>query len=366
MPARLSHLAWVVLSILLILEAPTADACTTFCLKTQGQTVFGKNYDWHFADGHLMVNKANMERRSKISDLTWTSRYGSVTFNQYGRNSPSGGINERGVVVELMWMDSTGYPGVDERLAIGNLEWIQYQLDTADTVEDIIASDAKIRILHTDEPLHYLAADARGGVATIEFLDGALVVHRGGDLPVSALTNDTYADALGFWQQQGTHPSKPTQRAQADLEAPHLSGNGSLERFARAALWTRPKTQPKDAVAYAFEALSDLAQGSSTQWSIVYELEARRVHFKIQRGAAVAHLDLADLDFSCEQAVQTVDLLHGTAGDLAPRLRDYSIDLNRDILVTAFGHPPNRRVLPKSELDWRARHPSGDLCLPTL
>jgi choloylglycine hydrolase len=26
----------------------------------------------------------------------WTSRYGSITFNQYGREFPSGGINEKG------------------------------------------------------------------------------------------------------------------------------------------------------------------------------------------------------------------------------------------------------------------------------
>ena len=193
MPTRRHHLAWVAFSTLLTLGTPAADACSTFCLKTPTQTVFGKNYDWHFADGHLMVNKANTERRSKISDLTWTSRYGSVTFNQYGRNSPSGGINEQGVVIELMWMDSTRYPGDDKRLAIGNLEWIQYQLDTAATVEDIAASDTKIRILHTDEPLHYLAADAQGGVAAIEFLDGKMAFYRGDKLPVPALTNDTYA-----------------------------------------------------------------------------------------------------------------------------------------------------------------------------
>jgi penicillin V acylase-like amidase (Ntn superfamily) len=30
-----------------------------------------------------------------------------VTFNQYGRNFPSGGMNEAGLVIELMWLEGS-------------------------------------------------------------------------------------------------------------------------------------------------------------------------------------------------------------------------------------------------------------------
>ena len=68
--------------------------------------------------------------------FTWTSRFGSLTFNQYGREFPSGGINEKGLVVELMWLDDTRYPAPDGRGELPTLQWIQYQLDTAANVDD--------------------------------------------------------------------------------------------------------------------------------------------------------------------------------------------------------------------------------------
>ena len=376
--------------VLAFLGATTpARACSTFRYVGPQQTVFGKNYDWYFADGHLMVNKRSVERRSKISDLTWTSTHGSVTFNQFGRNSPSGGINEVGVVVELMWHDAARYPEEDARPAIGNLEWIQYQLDTADTIDDIVASDAKIRILPSDEPLHYLVADAQGGVASIEFLDGRMVVHRDDAMPVAALTNDDYSLCLDFWQHQGTSASKtsaasktssetPSERSEAGLSEaglseaglseaavtdPHLSGHGSQQRFARAGHWLQPETPPQNTVAYAFEVLADLAQGPSTQWSIVYEIERRQLHFKIRQQPAVFSLALQDLDFSCAEAVQTVDLLKAQPGDLAPQLNDYSVAVNRSILDASFAQIPSRKDAPETEMVWRAQHPSGDRCL---
>jgi choloylglycine hydrolase len=30
--------------------------------------------------------------------ISWISKYGSITFNQYGREFPTGGMNEKGLV----------------------------------------------------------------------------------------------------------------------------------------------------------------------------------------------------------------------------------------------------------------------------
>ena len=97
----------------LALAAP-APACTTFCLRDGGRIVFGKNYDWSVGDGLLIVNKRGVARRADAAGdprpASWVSRYGSVTFNQYGRDFPSGGMNERGLTIELMWLDGSRYP----------------------------------------------------------------------------------------------------------------------------------------------------------------------------------------------------------------------------------------------------------------
>ena len=74
--------------------------------------------------------------------------------------------------------------------ALGVLEWIQYQLDTAEAVDDVLASDKRVRI-DGRVPLHYLVSDRTGRAATIEFLHGRLVAHVGDALPVPVLTNST-------------------------------------------------------------------------------------------------------------------------------------------------------------------------------
>lgn len=55
------------------------------------------------------------------------------------------------------------------------------------TVEDLIRSDAQVRIMETVD--HYLVCDREGNCAAVEFLDGKMVCHTAGDLPVWALTN---------------------------------------------------------------------------------------------------------------------------------------------------------------------------------
>ena len=41
-------------------------------------------------------------------------KYGAIFFNQFGREFPMGGMNEAGLVVELMWLDETVFPSPDD------------------------------------------------------------------------------------------------------------------------------------------------------------------------------------------------------------------------------------------------------------
>jgi len=74
-----------------------ALACTTFCLKNKGEVLFGKNYDWMIGHGMIFVNKRGVSKMSAAekNPARWNSKYGSITFNQYGREAPSG-RHERG------------------------------------------------------------------------------------------------------------------------------------------------------------------------------------------------------------------------------------------------------------------------------
>src|SRR5688500_3491130 len=178
-----------------------ALACTTFCLKNKGEVLFGKNYDWMIGDGAAFVNRRGVSKWSGLENeknpAKWTSRYGSVTFNQYGWESPSGGMNEAGLVIELMWLDDTKYPAADLRPAIDVLEWIQFNLDTAATTSEVIANAEKVRIASRIN-LNDLVNDKQGNAATIEVLNGKLVAHTCEKLPVPPLANDTYERSLNY------------------------------------------------------------------------------------------------------------------------------------------------------------------------
>src|SRR5215510_4345158 len=200
-------------------------ACTTFCLKRKGEVLFGKNYDWMIGDGLVFVNKRGVAKTGaeEVNPPKWVSKYGSVTFNQYGWENPHGGMNEVGLVIELMWLDDTEYPKVDSRPAVDVLEWIQYQLDNSATLAEVLSNAQKIRI-KSDVKLHYLVNDKAGNTATIEYLNGQLIAHHGANLPVSALTNSTYEQSLAYSKTTGIEKAR---------------GTGSLERFARTANKTR-------------------------------------------------------------------------------------------------------------------------------
>ena len=215
----------ILVPLLLLLFAAPAAACTTFLFDGPEGPVFGRNYDWSVEDGFLVTNKRGTARFSMRSDnpATWVSRYGSVTFNQYGRGMPMGGMNEAGLVVECMWLRGTAYPEPDERPALGELGWVQYQLDNAATVAEVVANDSLVRIDGANSsPLHFLVSDRAGGCATFEFLEGRTVVRRGADLPYRALANSAY-DASVAHLEESAEGGDTDEVAGAPVSYTHLT-----------------------------------------------------------------------------------------------------------------------------------------------
>ncbi|HEX3131650.1 MAG TPA: linear amide C-N hydrolase [Thermoanaerobaculia bacterium] len=337
--------------VLTLASALPAPACTTFCLRNEGRIVFGKNYDWNVGDGMLVVNKRGVARTADANGdprpARWESKHGSVTFNQYGRDFPSGGINEAGLTIELMWLEGSRYPAADARPAVDVLQWIQYQLDNHATVAEVLASEKGLRI-NSQTPIHYLVADRKGQVATVEFLNGRMVAHTGKDLPMAALANSTYAESLTYARKQG-----------GDVPA----GIGSLNRFARAARRVGAfEAKGADPVAYAFETLDQVAQPGYTQWSIVYEVDRGRVHFRTRDQRKIRSLDLKTVDFSCSTPVRVLDLDADVQGDVAKLLVPYTRDLNRELVTASFRKTPFLAQMPDAELERVARYPESDVC----
>ena len=327
--------------------------CTTFCLKDNGEMLFGKNYDWDIDDGLVFVNKRGVAKISGLENeknpAKWVSKYGSVTFNQYGWESPSGGMNEMGLAIELMWLDGTEYPKPDSRPAIDVLEWIQFQLDTSATTAEVIRNSETVRIA-SEIDLHYLVNDRLGNTATIEFLNGKLVAHTGRDLPVAALTNDTYTRSVDFAEK---HDPASTRSA------------SSLDRFVRASARTKAFGQKPlsemEAIDYAFETLAIAAQ-PSTQWSIVYDQKRMRIHFRTRSKSTIKTLDASSFDYGCASPVMILDMNGSASGEVSTMFKPYSRKANRELIQHSFNGTSFLTKVPDKIRDFYAEFPERFTC----
>lgn len=335
---------------------PSADACTSFLVKHQTGPVMAKNYDWDVAEGILVVNPRGLAKSALVADgekpVRWTSRYGSVTFNQYGREFPMGGMNETGLAMEVLWLAETEYPAADDRRSINTLQWIQYCLDSFRTVSDVVASASELAIGGT-ATLHFLACDPTGNCAVLEFLEGKLVSRSERTLPLPVLTNSTYNESLDYLNLTlgyGGDPVTP-------------EGPGSLARYARAANGAHSVRAGAgdQLVNETFAILSDVAQPDSTQWSIVYELQKGRVNFRTAGNNEVRTVDLSELDLDCTADPLALDLMTAGAGDVTAKLAPYSVELNRATIDAGFG--AQRIATPPEEIvAGLAAYPDGLLC----
>ena len=339
--------------------ATPSFACSAFSFVTGSECVVGKNYDWDIGFGLVIVNKRNVAKFSTgefaaqepdFRPVQWTSRYGSVTFNQYGREFPSGGINETGLVIELLWLDDTVYPAPDPRPVLGVLEWIQFQLDRSRTINEVITNAKRVRIV-SPVNLHYFVCDRSGACATIEFLDGSLVTHSRATLPARVLTNDNYGDSL----------LKLKQYAGFGGNLPVPQGYESLNRFVRgASLLQQLPADP--GVEDAFSILDSLAGGDYTKWRIVYETKSRKAQFKSLAGKSVKFVDLNQLDFSCSTPVKVINLNTGKSGDVSRKMVNYTTRINKDLVVKSFRNTPFLADLPDSVLERAYLHPEETVC----
>jgi choloylglycine hydrolase len=324
-------------------------------MRTADHVVFGKNLDWMVEDGLVLVNKRGVAKTAytKTNPVRWVSKHGSLTFNQYGRDAPMGGINEAGLVVENMWLEGSQYPAPDARLELGALEWIQYQLDTAANVAEVLASDTAVRIRNDVAPLHFLVCDDTGACATVEFLRGRMVVHSGEELPAAALTNSTYDRSLAFLRDVEKEPTSRSHQARYD----------SVGRFARAAQGARgfdPK-ESASAIDHAFSVLDSVAV-RRTQWRVVYDLTARRVYFRTRSRSEIRHADLRAFDLRCSEPVMMLDMSRALAGNVSAEFTEYTSEANLALVRSAYRQTPFLKDADAAALEHYAHSPESTFC----
>lgn len=165
-------------------------ACTCFSsLNDAGHVLLGRNFDWydhpalllftHPPDAYASVSMVDISYfgYDRDSDVTDNPEPLLQTFH-----SPFDGMNEHGLAVGMMALDS-GRGGIDpEKATIGSLQAIRLMLDYARTVQEALTELAKYNIdFRGGPPIHYIIADADRNSAVVEYIDNEMHVLRPGD-----------------------------------------------------------------------------------------------------------------------------------------------------------------------------------------
>ena len=350
--------------------SPKIEACSTFLLENKDQPLLAKSFDWIVEDGLVVVNKRSIAKKAMTLDhpLEWISQYGSITFTQAGRELPMGGMNETGLAIELMWLDATAYPAPDSRATVNELQWIQYQLDTAKSVEEVIKSDYILRIdPNAKALLHFIVLDSTGNCAMIEFIDGKTIVHTRDQMIVPVLTNNTYEKSLEYLKEhQGFGGNKPLSQ-----------GHRSLDRFVRISSLLKNTSENKD----PFQILSHVAnfdeaskekisfenmeKSNRTMWNIVYDVSNKEIHFLTKSKRDIRTIRLNAFEFEGNTEVKILDIQDTRKKDMSSHFSPYTYESNRNLIDSCYDQTPFLRNLPTEIRELSARYPDSTYYSPS-
>jgi len=329
--------------------ARPAAACSAFLFDGEAGPIVGKSYDWSEERGLLVVNKRGARKTALVlsptdTPATWTSRFASLTFNQYGRELPNGGINEAGLVVEVLMLPASGFGKPDARPVVTELGFVQQALDVAASTPEAVALAERVRIAPAYARIHYFVCDASGACAVLEWLEGRLVAASGAALPARAITNSTYRDSQ-----------------QALARGKRDASQGSLARFVRLAE-RLPAVAKSNPVASALELLDAVRSPDSTQWNIVYDVAARRVHFRTRNHPSIKTVALSDFPSACTQPVMMLALMRDDAGEVADAFVPYEERANAELVRATLASI--RAALPVGIERRVASYPASVACVP--
>jgi penicillin V acylase-like amidase (Ntn superfamily) len=336
------------------------QACSVFGLKGETYCIVGKNFDWLVDDGLLVFNKRQEKKTAfvyynqNVKKLaTWTSKYGSVTFNQYGCGLPATGMNEKGLVVDASVLLNGKFPSPDDRPSINPNQWVEYLLDNFATTEELVshAEDLYVRPKNIKYPgLHYFIWDKKGNRAVIDFIEGRAVVSDGNALTIPVLTNSEYSFSVDSWKKK---------------EIPEKDRGKSITRFISAAdqISSAFPTTNQEARDFTLKVLDSLHHKTPTMWQIVYDPLMSRVYFRTRDQKGLKHVDLKNIDFQCQKPMLVLNINETGQGDVSHKIKPYHTDINRAFIKSALLKTPFIKKAPEEVLDHRSRYPETYQCM---
>lgn len=263
-----------------------SQGCTAFCFSKENHAILAKNLDWPVDAGMILVNRSGVQKSSfSMTEraVTWTSLYSSISFNQFGIESPLGGMNEMGLVVEELNMPAIETSFDTSRLSLNEFQVVQYMLDNFKSVEEVEVAMDHFQTAPVLLSLHYLVMDREGRSLIMEFDGSQFNFYYSSETGFPILSNNLYLESIRYL--------KNFQGFGGDLEVHHRPG--SNERFVSVAnmLSECDKAAP---VKSSFAILDTVSQ-MDTRWSIVYDASKLTIHLRFHNCAGIKEISLKQL-----------------------------------------------------------------------
>lgn len=313
------------LALVAALGAPAADACTRVTyLGPDGRNLTGRSMDWSLPMlSNLWIFPRGMARNGAAGprSLEWTSKYGSVITSGYDISTVDG-MNEKGLVANLLWLLHSEYPKDDGKTPRMSLAiWAQFFLDNFATVDEAVTylRDHPFDTATKDVPdqpgrlttVHLSLSDASGDSAILEWIGGKLEIHHGREYRV--MTNDPpYPQQLAiqkYWADVNPRESLP-------------GSTRSPDRFVRAGVYAdmvQQSDDPRVAAAAAFSvvrnasvpfgvSIPDMPNLSTTRWRTVADQKSRVYYVESALSPNAFWVDLTKIDFAEGSGTRKLDL----------------------------------------------------------
>jgi len=309
-----------------LLTANIAEACTrAVYLGPNDRILTGRSMDWKLPMiSNLWAMPRGIARDGAAGERSaeWVAEYGSLVTTGYDI-STADGMNEAGLVVNLLWEVEASYPEDDgETPRISLSVFPQYLLDRFGTVADAVTDLRENPVLvaggevpvgppGSEATVHISISDVTGDSAIIEFVNGEMVIWH--DRSYQIMTNEPTFDrqlaVLEYWN--GVNPRE------------FLPGTvRASDRFVRANFYINSVVQsddPRIAAASVFSVIrqtsvpwgisvADQPNLSTTRWRVVADHKDRRYYVESVISPSVFWVDVEALDLSEGGAIQKLDL----------------------------------------------------------
>lgn len=291
-----------------------------------GIVATGRSMDWK-TDMHsnIWIFPRGMERNGETgsNSLTWTSKYGSVVTSAFEIASTDG-MNEKGLVANLLWLPETEYPVRDKnKPGLTITAWVQYMLDSFATVDEAVnfIDEDTFQVVSDMMPdgsrlatLHLSISDATGDCAIFEYIGKKLTIYHSKEYKV--LTNSpTYNKQLAlneYWNSIGGLTFLP-------------GTNRASDRFARASFYVNALPETDDlriAVASVFSVIRntsvpygistpDAPEISTTQWRTVSDSKDLIYFYESSLTPNTFWVNLREVDLSEGAPVLKLSIANG-------------------------------------------------------